>query len=339
MPKILIATTNKGKLEEMLAEFKDLNFEFLSLKDLKLDKINLDEPYDTLEQNALHKARFFAKKSKLLTIAEDSGLFVNYLKGAPGVFSRRYGRNDKERVDKILENLKGIPDGKRGASFRGSACIYDPKKNNYTIFNNKVNGIITKKFITKSRNGMPYNSIFYYPPLKKTFAELGILEKNEISHRGKIINEIKYHLTKQFNFKQIIASGGILIRDRKLLMTKRRDQRPEFNNKWEFPGGCVDKGETIVETLKREVKEETGFIVEPIEIIPEILTKTEGKYNYQVFLVFYICKIVSGKFKTAEAEIAGHGWFTYAEALKNNLLPLNDVYLKNHKKLLKKYID
>ena len=91
MRKILIATTNTGKFKEMSAELADLHFEFVNLKDVKLDKFDVDEPHATTWQNAWEKAMFFAKKSGLLTLAEDTGLFVDYLKGAPGVKSKRFG--------------------------------------------------------------------------------------------------------------------------------------------------------------------------------------------------------------------------------------------------------
>lgn len=341
MKKILIATTNIGKFTEMTAELADLHFQFINLKDAGLDKFEAEEPHAATWQNALEKAKFFGKKSGLLTIAEDTGLFVNYLKGAPSIKSKRYAPTAMERSQKILKMLKNAPKNKRTAYFESSGCIYDPRTENFSIFVGRVRGLISKTVSREAREGMGYDSIFYYPPLKKTFAQLPLLEKNRVSHRGKMILQIKYHLMKCNSFKQIIASVSVVVKNRKMLMTKRRDLRVEFNNKWEFPGGGVEAGESIVECLKRETMEETGYSIVPLEQLPEIFTASQREGNYQVHLFIYICKIKSGKFKPADAETCGHGWFTYKEALKIDMLPLNkkSIQSKLNKKVLKKYID
>ena len=95
MTKILIATTNLGKFAEFFAEFEDLNFVFVNLKDLKLDKMEVPEPFSTTWENALYKAKVFAQKSGLPTIAEDTAFGVDYLKGEPGVRAKlfwKYGQ-------------------------------------------------------------------------------------------------------------------------------------------------------------------------------------------------------------------------------------------------------
>jgi XTP/dITP diphosphohydrolase len=343
MRKILVATSNIGKFTEIIAELVDLQFEFVNLKDLKLDKFEVEEPHETTWQNALEKAKFFAKKSGLLTIAEDTGLFVDYLGGTPGVRSKRFGATALERNQKILEGLKGVPDKKRGAYFETAGCIYNPANDNFSIFIGKARGIITKQIHQASRQGMGFDSIFYYPSLKKTFAELPMLEKNRISHRGQMVMQIKVYLMIHYSLSQVICAAGIIVKDRKMLMTKRRDLRPAFNNKWEFPGGGVENGETFDETLYREVKEETGYTIQKIEQLPDIFTATtiNSKENYQVHLFISVCKIKSGKFNPADAETCGHGWFTYKQALKMPMLPLNKKVIQStaNQKILKKYID
>ncbi|TSC84839.1 MAG: dITP/XTP pyrophosphatase [Parcubacteria group bacterium Gr01-1014_13] len=343
MRKILIATSNIGKFTEITAELEDLQFKFVNLKDLKLDKFEVEEPHSTTWQNALEKAKFFAKKSGLLTVAEDTGLFVDHLDGAPGVKSKRYGATSLERNEKLLAELKNVPDEKRGAYFETAGCIYNPGNDNFSIFIGKARGVITKKINQASRQGMSFDSIFYYPPLKKTFAELSMLDKNRASHRGQMVVQLKIYLMTHYSLKQVICAAGIIVKDRKMLMTKRRDLRPAFNNKWEFPGGGVENGETFDETLYREVTEETGYKIQKIEQLPDILTATalNSKESYQVHLFMSVCKIKSGKFNPADAETSGHGWFTYQEALKMPMLPLNKKVIQStvNKKILKKYID
>ena len=145
MRKILIATSNTEKFTEIIAELDDLQFDFVNLKNLKLDKFEVDEPHDTTWQNALEKAKFFAKKSGLITIAEDTGLFIKYLNGEPGVKSKRYGATALEKIKKVLEKLNGVPDKKRGAYFETAGCVYNPHTNTFSIFFGKVKGLITKK--------------------------------------------------------------------------------------------------------------------------------------------------------------------------------------------------
>ncbi len=340
MQKILIATGNKEKFKEITAELTDMHFEFVSLKDVGLDKIEVEEPYDTTWQNAVEKAKFFGKKSGLLTLAEDTGLFISHLKGLPGIKSKRYAPTAIERNTKILEQLKGVPDNKRSACFETTGCLFDPKTNNFYIFNGKIDGFIANKMSSGIKEDMGYDPIFYFPPLKKLFSEMSILEKNRISHRGKMINEVRYFLIKNYQPKQIICAAGIVVKDGKMLMTKRRDHRPEFNDKWEFPGGGVEDGATFIETVIEEVLEESGFKVKIEEQLPDILTSLIKKEHYQVHLFMCICSIKSGKVKIAEAESSDYGWFTYNEAIKMDMLPLNKklIQTKNNRKILLKYI-
>jgi XTP/dITP diphosphohydrolase len=340
MKKILIATSNKSKFEQMMTELSDLHFKFVSLQDLKLDKIEVEEPYDNLWENALEKAKFFAKKTKLLTIAEDTGLFIDALGGKPGVKTKRYAPTAAERNKVVLEKLKNIPDQKRTAYFETAGCVYNPDTNSFSMFFGRVNGLIHTKIDAKMKEDMGYDSVFYFPPLKKLLSELSLLDKNMISSRGKMITQVGYFLTKNHQPRQIICAAGIIVKDGKILMTKRRDMRPEFNNKWEFPGGSVENGETFIQTLHNEMLEETGFKVEVQEQMPDIVTTLVKKDAYQVHLFMCICTIKSGKIKLAPSESSDYDWFTYREALKADMLPLNKklIQTKNNKKVLLKYI-
>ncbi len=340
--KILVATTNPGKFKECISYFADLPHTFVNLVELKLDKDEPDEPFDTTFENAVHKARYYGKKSGLMTLAEDTAFHVDRLGGLPGVKAKRFAATPEARNELVLQKLGGVPSSKRGAHFQTSACLYDPSTEAVMVFNGEVQGVITKKIVGSFEKGMGYDSIFYYPPLKKTFAELTAEEKNTISHRGKAMAQVKLFFLRYFAFKQIVVPLGAIVKDRKLLLNKRRDSRPEFNNKWEFPGGGVDNGESIESALKRELSEETGFKVQIQEQLPEILTTSQkkGSFPYQVFLVVYICSVVSGKLAPAPAESAGTGWFSLKEIKKLDLLPLNTkCFQGKNLKILKKFID
>ncbi|MFA6423939.1 MAG: non-canonical purine NTP pyrophosphatase [Candidatus Magasanikbacteria bacterium] len=339
MQKVLIATTNPGKFGEIVSYFSDLSFKFVNLKDVGLDKVEAEEPFDTTWENALNKAKFYAKKSGLLTVAEDTAFYVNHLKGMPGIKAKRFALTPEARNEKILKLLKGIPTSKRDAYFETHACVYHPDTDVFAVFPGRVDGLISEKSICDFRKGMNYDCVFYYPPLKKNFSELTIAEKNIVSHRGLAISKVRFYFAKQFSFRQMIVPAAIIIKDKKLFFTKRRDIRKDFNNKWEFPGGGVDRGESIINCLKREVKEETGFDIEPVELLPEIMTRVENKFNYQVFLPIYICKITSGKINIADNETADYGWFTLQESLKLDFLPLNKEIIQQHKNILKKYLE
>lgn len=338
MQKILIATTNEGKFHEIVNFFSDLHFNFVNLKQVGLDKYDVDEPYDTTWENALKKAKFYGKKSGLLTLSEDGAFYVDAMNGEPGIKAKRFGVDAKERNKKILTALKNVPTKKRTARFELSACLYNPKNDSFSIFKGKVKGLISKKEIGEAIKGLGYDAIFYYPPFNKNFSQISVAEKNTISHRGQAMRQVGWHISKQFSFKQLMVPAAIIIKDRKMFFQKRRDSRKEFA-KWEFPGGGVNSGEDLIECLKREVKEETGFSIEPLELLTPIMNRSEKKYNYQVFLPVYICKIKSGKLKIATNETSDYGWFTIKEALKLKFLPLNKDIIKTNLHILKKYCD
>lgn len=336
---VLIATTNSAKFAEFKLEFADLPFNFVSLNDIKLGNLKVDEPYQTLWENALYKAKTYAQKSKLLTIAEDSGIFIKELQGAPGVSSKLVAPTEKARNAYVLQKLKNVSQKNRAAYFETTACVYDPHTQNTHLFTSRVHGTITTKSHTAGRAGMGYDAIFYYPPLKKTFSELTIAEKNTVSHRGKILSKLRVFLDRQYGFKQLVVSGAMIIQNRKMLLLKRRDSRPDFNNKWEFPGGQVEVGESVEEALYREIKEETGYTVKIVSSLPHVHHNTELRFGYKAYLVLYICQPTAGKFKTADNECSGHGWFTLKEMSKLKMLANNKSIITKNTPLLKKYID
>lgn len=189
MGKILIATRNKGKVREIKKILDGLPIELLSLDDFKIDT-EVAETGSTFEENAVLKATGYGKIAGILTMAEDSGLEVDALGGAPGVLSARYCPGEDEgRNSLVLKNLRGVPFEKRTARFRCAMAIYEPKSKTLKTCQGKMEGIITEA--PRGKNGFGYDPVFYLPKFKKTNAEISTEEKNKISHRGKAFRKAK----------------------------------------------------------------------------------------------------------------------------------------------------
>jgi XTP/dITP diphosphohydrolase len=192
--KILVATTNPGKIAELSAML-DLDVEWLSFGDFP-DAAEIEEDGLTFEDNARNKAIGYAKRTGLWTIADDSGLVVDALGGAPGVKSARFsGTKDEERtlldhknMTKVLGLLQGVPREKRTARFICHLCLADAEKI-LAQAEGTLEGIISEKEI--GRNGFGYDPIFFVPQLDKTVAQLTAEQKNAISHRGKAVRKLK----------------------------------------------------------------------------------------------------------------------------------------------------
>ena len=190
-PKIVFASGNAGKIKEMTYLInKNLNgfeIELLSLKDAGFTD-EIIESGATFEENAEIKARAVFNKTGMICFADDSGLCVDYLNGAPGIYSARYGG-----MDKLLEELKNVPDEKRTAHFYCAIyCVTD--KNTSFCVSGKCEGVITREKI--GDNGFGYDPIFYYPPENMTFAELSGEEKNKISHRAVAAEQFAKEIVK-----------------------------------------------------------------------------------------------------------------------------------------------
>ncbi|HLH62995.1 MAG TPA: XTP/dITP diphosphatase [Ktedonobacteraceae bacterium] len=184
MRDLLLATTNVHKLEEFRAMCADLPYRLLSLQDIQLH-MDVEETGSTFAENAELKARAYAEASGLLTLADDSGLEIDALGGAPGVFSARFAGRDtsyQERFRLILERLEGLPLEQRGARFRCVIALAEPS--GYTrIVEGAIEGVIADE--PRGANGFGYDPIFLVPELGKTTAELEPGDKNRISHRGR----------------------------------------------------------------------------------------------------------------------------------------------------------
>jgi len=190
---LVIATRNKGKTKEIKDLFKDFPIDIKNIDDFGPIP-HLEEDGDTFDENAYKKASFAARILGLPALADDSGLTVEALKGAPGIHSARYaGENatDEQRYLKLLSEMEGVSN--RKAAFECVISIAVPTGPALT-YEARCEGLITE--VPAGSSGFGYDPVFYYPPYKKTFAELTRQEKNRVSHRGKALAELKDEFDK-----------------------------------------------------------------------------------------------------------------------------------------------
>ncbi len=187
MRELLIASSNSGKIEEIKKIITNLSFSITGMGNYpELKKVKEDG--DSFIANAFKKARQRADETGLLTLADDSGLEVEYLEGKPGIYSARFAgpdASDKDNNKKLLRLLKGVPPRKRRARFKCVIAIVDPLfKKEFT-----VDGICEGRILKKPQgsNGFGYDPLFFIPQFGKTMAELTMTEKNKISHRAKAL--------------------------------------------------------------------------------------------------------------------------------------------------------
>src|SRR5579859_4306561 len=186
MQKLLIATTNKGKLNEMKEFLSDLPVQLLSLMDLGITQ-EVEEDGKTYIENAEKKARFYSYLSNLPAIADDGGLEISALNGEPGVRSRRwlgYHATDKELIDHMIEVSKKLPSDNRNACFITVDCFALPTGEMHCE-EGTVAGVIAEKPHIKLLEGYPYRSFFYLPILQKYYheSELTSEEMKTYNHR------------------------------------------------------------------------------------------------------------------------------------------------------------
>ena len=190
---LVIATKNQGKVTEI----RDLLTNFaVNLK--RLDAFGsipeVEEDGETFDENAYKKASYTARILGIPALADDSGLLVEALGGTPGVFSARYaGENatDEQRVAKLLKALNAKTN--RKAAFECVLSIAVPSGPALT-YEARCEGLIAEQ--PAGQNGFGYDPIFFYPPLNKTFAQMTLQEKSQVSHRGKALNELKQEFDK-----------------------------------------------------------------------------------------------------------------------------------------------
>jgi len=188
MKQVVIATKNKGKAQDFEALFQPLGFEVVTMFDVAPD-MEIEETGTTFEENAVLKAETLAKALNMIVIADDSGLAVDALDGAPGVYSARYAgdHDDEANIVKVLENLAGVPEEKRTARFMCALAIAGPEMDTTTVFGTCEGVILQEK---RGTNGFGYDPIFFIPELGRAMAELTPEEKGAISHRGNAIRKL-----------------------------------------------------------------------------------------------------------------------------------------------------
>ena len=195
MTRLLVATRNPGKVREI----REILAGYPSLEIIGLDTLGIAETaqedalevFDTFEENALAKARYFARLSGLLTLADDSGICVEALRGAPGVRSRRFApgpelrgaRQDQANNTHLLLQLAGMPGSGRGAQYVCAAALAGEGRESVHL--GTCEGVVLEE--PRGRGGFGYDPLFYLPAEGCTFGELPPDRKNEISHRGRAV--------------------------------------------------------------------------------------------------------------------------------------------------------
>ena len=193
MQLLVLATRNPGKTREIRELLKDFPVKIKNLDDFGPTP-DVEEDGTTFDENAFKKASFMAKILGLPALADDSGLEVEALGGAPGIHSARYAgpsATDQEKTAKLLQAMEGKAN--RAATFTCVISIAIPSGVALT-YEGRCEGLITEA--PAGDNGFGYDPVFYYPPMQRTFAQLSSEEKNRVSHRGKALAELKDEFDK-----------------------------------------------------------------------------------------------------------------------------------------------
>lgn len=193
--ELVFASGNKDKLLEVRALFKDLDINIISPSDCGIDDFDVDEDQDSLEGNAQKKAMSLYELIGKPVFADDTGLFVAYLDGEPGVYSARYsgeGATYESNRKKLLANLDGIKDENRAAYFK-TVIAFVSIDGDISLFEGRVDGLICEE--ERGKNGFGYDSVFYVSESQKCFAEMDMDEKSKISHRGRALEKLKTFLS------------------------------------------------------------------------------------------------------------------------------------------------
>jgi XTP/dITP diphosphohydrolase len=193
--RLLLATSNKGKVREYRSLLQNLPFDLVTLAEVGITA-DVEEVGETLEENARLKATALAAQSRMSALADDSGLEIDALGGEPGRLSARYageGASDRDRVNYLLSKLEGVPWEERSARFRCVIAVAVPD-GQVEFCSGECRGVIALE--PKGEQGFGYDPIFYLPELDKTMAELPLEVKNDVSHRGKAARKVPQALKR-----------------------------------------------------------------------------------------------------------------------------------------------
>jgi XTP/dITP diphosphohydrolase len=194
MNKVVLASNNQHKLDEMKQILDDFGYEIQTMSDAGLVNFEIVEDGSSFEENSMIKAKTVLDKLGLITIADDSGLMVDYLDGEPGIYSARYAGENVSYEDnnkRLLSVLEGVPFLERTARFVSVITMLFPDGKEIVV-RGEVEGNIALQ--ESGNHGFGYDPLFYLSDLKKTFAELDADEKNEISHRARALKKLKERL-------------------------------------------------------------------------------------------------------------------------------------------------
>jgi len=192
--RLLLASQNPGKLAEMKQLCGGLPFRVVGLEELGILEAP-EETGTTFIENAVIKGRYYARRAGLLTVADDSGLSVEALGGAPGLYSARFGgegATDRDRNAFLLERLEGVPGERRGARFTSAVVVVREEEVLFQV-EESVEGRSAEA--PRGPGGFGYDPLFFYPPFGRTFGEVPRAEKDKVSHRGKAFARLREFLT------------------------------------------------------------------------------------------------------------------------------------------------
>ena len=198
---IVLATQNRDKREELQEALSEFTVKILSLNNFPFIG-EIEEVGQTLQENSMIKAKTVHNLTQLPVIADDTGLEVEALNGAPGIYSARYAGEDvtyEDNVNKLLAEMENIPLENRKAKFRTVISFVDKDRELWT--EGTIKGIIGES--AKGKNGFGYDPVFFVPELEKTFSELSIGEKNRISHRGLAMKKFRILLREYISDQSI----------------------------------------------------------------------------------------------------------------------------------------
>ncbi|MCT4606060.1 MAG: XTP/dITP diphosphatase [Marinisporobacter sp.] len=194
MNQVVIASKNKHKLEEIKAILKDFPLIIKSMDEVGLENLEIIEDGETFEENSMKKAVEVMKETGAIAIADDSGLEVKAINNQPGVYSARFsgeGATDEKNNEKLLHMLKDLPMEERNARFVSVISVAFPDSKKISV-RGECKGVIG--FEKKGESGFGYDPLFIVPEYDKTFAELGSVVKNKISHRANALEKLKVAL-------------------------------------------------------------------------------------------------------------------------------------------------